>query len=111
MRKDLDHEDADQFFLRINPESRSCCTAPIVFTRRAHHSCFTGSFADREPESESSTEPHPREGPQVVAAHQLNSLPAEKPLSVVLPVVQHHLAESQVVIRRRRQASTTRLHT
>src|SRR5262245_12050261 len=66
VRQNLDHKNADQFFLRIDPESRAGRAAPVVFTRRAHHPGFTRRFTDREAEAEPGSRPHPGNGSQVV---------------------------------------------
>src|SRR5262245_4782220 len=69
VQQNLHHKNADQFFLRINPEFRSRSATPVVFTRRTHRPGFSRRLADREAEAEANTRRHLWNLAKIVAAH------------------------------------------
>src|SRR5262249_26206795 len=101
---DLDHVERDELLGGIDPEEGPGIASHSVPAPRRGDPREAGVAADLEAEAEA--EPGRGHGnrPEVVSRHERHRLLPEEPRAVVLPPVQQHQAEAQVVLGRSDQA-------
>ena len=94
--KDLGHENADQFLLRIDPEARAIETAPGVSTDRGRL-VLAGSGHNAEAVTEAVGWRHEFEVTDLVAGHLPNRFRLQDTNAVPLAAIQEHLQKAGVI--------------
>ena len=109
-RHELQHEDGDQLFLRIDPEIGVGRPAPAVISHRSRHLRLAQVEQHADPQAEAGG--GIIEGVdairQVIGGHQLDRLAPQQAHTLQGTAVEQHLAEAQVIAGRGNQPAPAR---
>src|SRR5437763_10392204 len=100
IRCELDQDDADKLFNRIDDEVRSPGATPAETSRRQRLAGLARVHQDRVAESKPVPRPFARDRDafaDVVTDHEIDGLGTEQPDTVVLAALEQHLMELEIV--------------